>query len=153
MPPPGPREADILGMFGRLGIRVAAYWTTLVSGKTHLPIYNAMAMYRNYDGQGGHFGSYAVGAASPNAGVNVYASTDAPVNPTKLWVMLVNVSGANQTNLSITLNNFTPSGSAKVYQMVGGAAPAAAPAATITNDMISGLSLSSGAVALLAMSK
>lgn len=67
--------------------------------------------------------------------------------------MLVNVSGANQTNLSVTLNNFTPSGSAKVYQMVGGAAPAAAPAATITNGVISGLSLGSGSVALFAMSK
>ena len=149
----GTLEADVLGMFGRLGIRVASYWTTLVSGNTHLPIYNAMAMYRNYDGLGGRFGSYAVGAASPNAGVNVYASTDSPVSPTKLWVMLVNVSGANQTNLSITLNNFTPSGSAQVYQMVGGAAPAAAPAATITSGVISGLSLSSGSVALLAMSK
>jgi hypothetical protein len=148
----GPEEADALGMFGRLGYRVAAYWTTLVYNTTHLPIYNAMAMYRNYDGQGGQFGSYSIGAASPNAGVNVYASSDSPTSPTKIWVMLVNVSGANQTGLSITINNFTPTGSAQVYRMVGGAAPAADTAATITNGSISGFSLASNSVALLAMS-
>ena len=152
-PTTGAQQADLLGMYGRLGYKVASYFVTLVHGSTHLPIYNAMAMYRNYDGNGGRFGSYSVGTASPNAGVNVYASTDSPTNPTKLWVMLVNVSSANQTNLSITVNNFTPSGSAEVYQMVDGAAPAAAPAATITNGIIGGLSLSSGSVALLAMSK
>jgi len=149
----GTQEADNLGMFGRLGYRLAAYWTTLVNGKTHLPVYNAMAMYRNYDGKGGKFGSYSVGAASPNSGVNVYASSDSPTNPTKVWVMLVNVSGAAQTGLTITINNFTPTGSAQVYRMVAGAAPAADTAATITNGSVSGFSLPSNSVALLAMSQ
>ena len=113
----GTQEADILGMYGRLGYQVASYWITLVHGSTHLPIYNAMAMYRNYDGNGGRFGAYSIGAASPNTGVNVYAASDSPTNPTKVWVMLVNVSGAAQTGLSITLKNFTPTGSAQVYRM------------------------------------
>ena len=90
-------------MYGRLGYQVASYWTTLVNGSTHLPVYNAMAMYRNYDGNGGRFGAYSIGAASPNKGVNVYAASDSPTNPTKVWVMLVNVSGAAQTGLSITV--------------------------------------------------
>ena len=149
----GTQEADDLGMFGRLGYRLAAYWTTLVSGKTHLPVYNAMTMYRNYDGKGGKFGSYSIGAASPNSGVNVYASSDSPTNPTKVWVMLVNVSGAAQTGLTITINNFTATGSAQVYRMVAGAPPAADTAATITNGTISGFSLASNSVALLAMSQ
>src|SRR5208283_644864 len=130
-PTSGTQEADNLGMFGRLGYRLAAYWTTLVSGKTHLPVYNAMAMYRNYDGQGGKFGAYSIGAASP----------------TKVWVMLVNVSGATQTGLTITINNFTPTGSAQVYRMANAAAPAADTAATITNGSISGFSLPSNSVA------
>jgi hypothetical protein len=148
----GPYEADMLGMMGRIGVRVAAYWTSLVYQTTHLPVYNAMAMYRNYDGQGSRFGSTSVGAASSNAGVNVYAATDSPTSPTKLWVMLVNISGAAQSNLSIAVNNFTPAGTAAVYQMVGGAAPKAATALTITNGTISGVSLAAGTVALLAMS-
>jgi hypothetical protein len=148
----GAQEADILGMYGRLGYKVAAYWTTLVKGTTHLPVYNAMAMYRNYDGKGSKFGAYSIGAASPNAGVNVYASSDSPTNPTKVWVMLVNVSTAAQNNLSLTLNNFTPTGSALVFRSVGGAPPTAGTAATITNGSITGLSLATNSVTLLVMS-
>jgi hypothetical protein len=111
-----------------------------------------MAMYRNYDGQGGKFGAYSIGAASPNAGVNVYASSDSPTSPTKVWIMLVNVSNANQSNLTITLQNFTPNGSAKVYRMAGGAAPAMDTPATVTNGTISGFSLPKTSVALLALS-
>ncbi len=151
-PSTGAQEADILGMYGRLGFEVASYWTTLVHDQTHLPVYNAMAMYRNYDGEGGQFGAYSIGAASPNAGVNVYASSDSPTNPTKVWVMLVNVSGAAQNNLSITLENFTPTGQAQVFTMVGGAAPAAGTAVTISNGSVTGFSLSSNSVALLVMS-
>jgi hypothetical protein len=66
--------------------------------------------------------------------------------------MIVNISGAAQSNLSIAVNNFTPTGTAAVYQMVGGAAPKAGTALTITNGTISGVSLAAGAVALLAMS-
>jgi len=139
-------------MYGRLGFEVASYWTTLVHNQTHLPVYNAMAMYRNYNGEGGQFGAYSIGAASPNAGVNAYASSDSPTNPTKVWVMLVNVSGAAQNNLSITLENFAPTGPAQVYRMVGGAAPAAGTAVTLSNGSITGFSLASNSVALLVMS-
>jgi hypothetical protein len=152
-PSTGAQEADILGMYGRLGYKVAAYWTTLVHGTTHLPIYNAMAMYRNYDGKGGQFGSYSIGAASPNASVNVYAASDSPTNPTKVWIMLVNVSGAAQSGLAITVQNFAPTGSAQVYRMTGGAAPAADTAASITNGNITGLSLATNSAALLVLSK
>ena len=140
-------------MYGRLGYQVASYWTTLVHGSTHLPVYNAMAMYRNYDGNGGRFGAFSIGAASPNDGVNVYAASDSPTAPTKVWVMLVNVSGASQTGLSITLKNFTPTGSAQVYRMIGGGAPAPDTSVAMTNGTITGFSLAANAVALLVMSK
>ena len=140
-------------MYGRLGYQVAAYWVTLVNGSTHLPVWNAMAMYRNYDGKGGRFGAISIGAASPNKGVNVYAATDSPTAPTKLWVMLVNASGAAQSGLSITVNNFTPSGSAPVYRMTGGGAPAADTAVAVTNGAISGFSLAANSVALVVLSK
>ena len=149
----GTQEADILGMYGRLGYQVASYWTTLVQGSTHLPIYNAMAMYRNYDGNGARFGAVSIGAASPSAGVNVYAASDSPTAPTKVWVMLVNISGAMQSGLSITLQNFAATGSAQVYRMVAGAAPAADSSVPVTNGSISGLTLAANSVALLVISK
>ena len=152
-PTTGTQEADALGMYGRLGYRVAAYWTTLVHGTTHLPVYNAMAMYRNYDGKGGQFGSVSVGAANPNAGVNVYAATDSATSPTKLWVMLVNIGGVAKSNLSIAVSNFAPAGAVQVYRMNAGAAPAADTSVTATNGTVTGLSLASNSVALLVMSK
>ena len=152
-PTTGAVEADALGMFGRLGVRLAAYWTTLVHGSTHLPSYNAMAMYRDYDGQGGRFGSYSVGAASSSSGVNVYASVDSPTSPTTLSVMLVNVSGSAQSNLTITLDNFTAGAAARVYRMVNGAPPAADTSAAISGGVISGFSLASDSVALLVIPK
>jgi hypothetical protein len=148
----GAEEADILGMFGRLGYRVAAYWTTLVSGSTHLPVYNAMAMYRDYDGNSGRFGAVSIGAASPYAGVNAYAASDSPTTPTKVWVMLVNISGANQSGISVALQNFTAVGSAEVYRMTGGAAPASDTALAVTGGRITGLSLPSNSAALLVLS-
>ncbi len=145
--------ADVLGMYGRLGYLAAAYWGSFVHDGTHLPIYNAVAMYRNYDGQGGRFGAYSIGAASPNAGVNVYASSDSPTAPTKVWVMLVNVSGTDQNHLNVSVQNFTPTGTATVYRSDGGNAPAASAAATVTGGTITGFSLPSNSIALLVMSK
>src|SRR5579872_4118914 len=147
----GAQEADILGMYGRLGYLVAAYWTSLSHGTTHLPIYNAMAMYRNYDGKGGRFGSTSIGAASPNVGVNVYASSDSPTNPTKVWVMLVNVSGTDQNGLSLKLQNFNATGSAQVYRTNAGAAPTQDTAIPVTGGGVSGISLPTDSVALLVL--
>jgi hypothetical protein len=141
---------DILGMYGRLGYQAAAYWTTLAyNNTTHLPVYNAMAMYRNYDGQGGKFGAYSVGAASPNTGVDAYAAVDSPTSPTKIWIMLVNVSGTAQNNLSISVKNFTTTGTAALYRTNGTAAPAAGTPVTITGGNITGFSLPQNSMALL----
>jgi hypothetical protein len=145
--------ADIFGMYGRLGYQVAAYWGSFVHQGVPLPIYNALAMYRNYDGMGGKFGSYSIGAASPSAGVNVYASADSSTNPGKVWVMLVNVSGIDQNDVSITVRNFAPSGKAAVYRADATHAPTAGAATDIAAGGISGLSLPSNSIALLVMSK
>jgi len=67
--------------------------------------------------------------------------------------MLVNVGGAAQNGLAITLQNFSPTGSAQVYRMTGGAAPAAGTALAITNGSVNGVSLPSNSAALLVLSK
>ena len=68
--------------------------------------------------------------------------------PTNLWIMLVNVGSSAQSNLSVTINNFTAS-SVKVFQSVGGAAPAAAANATVTSGAIAGVSVAANSVTLL----
>jgi Glycoside hydrolase family 44 len=146
-------EADLLGMFGRLGVRVAAYWTSLVAGTTPKPAYNGMAMFRSYDGKGGAFGSQSIGAASSNAGVDVYAASDSATAPTTLWVMLVNVSGTNQDGLTITVDHFASGGSAGVFRMTNGGAPAADASVTVSGGVVSGFSLPSNSVALLVIPK
>ena len=152
-PSTGAQEADILGMYGRLGYRLASYWTTLVSGTTHLPVYNAMALYRNYDGKGGKFGAYSIGAASTLAGLNVYAASDSPTNPTTVWIMLVNVSTTAQSGVAISVQSFTPTGSAKVYRMSAGAAPSADTALAVSNGTLSGVSVPTNSAMLLVLSR
>jgi len=148
------KQADYLGTFGVMGIKVASYWTTLApkdtnSNHVHSYAYNAFAMFRNYDGSGGKFGSVSVGAASSYSGVHAYAATDSASNPTTLWIMLVNTGTSNQSNMTVTLNHFTAGATAKVYQSVNGAAPAAAANATVSSGAISGLSIPGNSITLL----
>ena len=140
-------------MYGRLGYQVASYCVTLVHGSTHLPVYNAMAMYRNYDGNGGRFGAYSIGAASPNKGVNVYAASDSPTNPTKVWVMLVNVSGAPRRPVDHA-EELHPDGLRPgLPDDRRRRSRPRTPSVTITNGTITGFSLAANSVALLVLAK
>src|SRR5258708_38156801 len=56
-------QADIYGIFGREGLDLATRWTTPATGS---PVYNAMKMYRNYDGNKSGFGDTSVSATVPN---------------------------------------------------------------------------------------
>jgi hypothetical protein len=148
------KQADYLGTFGVMGIRVASYWTTLApkdsnNNHVHSYAYNAFAMFRNYDGAGSKFGNVSVGSASSYSGVHVYSATDSASNPTTLWMMLVNTGTATQSNMTVTINHFTAGASARVYQSVNGAVPVAAANATISGDAISGLSIAANSITLL----
>ena len=46
-------QADVFGIFGREGLDLATRWTTPATGSL---AYNAMKMYRNYDGNKSAFG-------------------------------------------------------------------------------------------------
>ena len=56
-------QADILGIFGREGLSLAARWTTPDAAT---PTYKAMKMYRHYDGNKSTFGDVSVAATGPN---------------------------------------------------------------------------------------
>ena len=82
-------EADVLGIFGKYGVRLAAFWTTPVDGNgMPLPAYRAFQLYRNADGAGHGFGDTSVTAASPLAKVAVYGAVDSSTGA--LTVLVIN---------------------------------------------------------------
>jgi hypothetical protein len=57
-------QADLLGIFGREGLDVATRWTTPAATS---PSFQAMKMYRNYDGNKSTFGETSVAASGPES--------------------------------------------------------------------------------------
>lgn len=56
-------QADVLGIFGREGLDMALRWEAPAAGS---PVYNAIKLYRNYDGKKSTFGDVSVSAIVPN---------------------------------------------------------------------------------------
>ena len=81
----GIAQADVLGIFGKYGVSLAAQW-----GK--LKPYNlaAFRLYRDYDGKGSAFGDTEVSSGSDDiTQTSIYASTDSKRNGV-LWVVVLN---------------------------------------------------------------
>ena len=107
-------QADILGIFGREGLDMAARWTTPASTT---PTYKAMKMYRNYDGPKSTFGDTSVAATTANpdtvAAFAAQRSADGA-----LTVMVDQQDICRRARLStINLANFSHGGSAQVWQL------------------------------------
>jgi hypothetical protein len=106
-------QADILGIFGREGLDLAARWTTPASST---PTYKAMKMYRNYDGNKSTFGDTSVAATMSNpdtvAAFAAQRSADAV-----LTVMVISKYLSGNTPATINLANFTSNGVAQVWQL------------------------------------
>ena len=64
-------EAEALGIFGREGVDVAAYWTYPPPDS---PVGAAFRLYRNYDGQGSTFGDQSLPVASGSSDVAAFAA-------------------------------------------------------------------------------
>ncbi|MBI2686797.1 MAG: PKD domain-containing protein [Acidobacteria bacterium] len=106
-------QADILGIFGREGLNLAARWTT---PDTTTPTYKAIKMYRNYDGAKSTFGDTSVSAAGPNPdNVAVFAAQRTADGALTVMVIAKVLSGS--TPVSMALNNFANNGTARVYQL------------------------------------
>jgi len=104
-------QADVLGIFGREGLDVAALWSPPDPGD---PGAYAFRMYRNYDGDGAAFGDVGVSAASADQGqLAVYAALRTA--DSALTVMNVNKTDDTLTSL-VSLEGFNASGVAWVYR-------------------------------------
>ena len=106
-------QADVLGIFGREGLDMAARWTTPAATS---PTYKAMKMYRNYDGNKSTFGETSVAAAVPNPDV-VAAFAAQRTSDQAVTVMVVNKQLSGSTPATINVANFQHCGKAGVWQL------------------------------------
>jgi hypothetical protein len=138
-------QADILGIFGRQGLNMGAFWPT-TNYNQQGPGNYSFAMYRNYDGSNSTFGStylYSTstpsGAGDGEAQLAVYAAQRTSDNA--ITVMVINKTYGSLTS-TISLENFTTGSgvSAQVYQYSNANLNAivAQPAVTVTPPSGSG---------------
>jgi hypothetical protein len=105
-------QADVLGIFGREGLDMAARWTT---PKAETPTFKAMKMYRNYDGNKSGFGETSVSATVPNPD-NVSAFAAQRSLDGALTVMVINKT-TSSTPATINLSNFSSFNAVQVWQL------------------------------------
>jgi hypothetical protein len=106
-------QADILGIFGREGLDMAARWTTPAATT---PTYKAIKLYRNYDGNHSAFGDTSVAAAAPNPDT---LSSFAAVRSSDgaLTVMVINKVLSGTTPVLLSVTNFSAAGIAQSWQL------------------------------------
>jgi hypothetical protein len=148
-PSAGLAQADVLGIFGKFGVRLAAYWGSPLDGTTPLPAYRAFQLYRNYDGQGHGFGDVSVSAASPNVKWSIYAATDSSTGD--LTVLVINKDTAALA-APLALQHFAAGAAAKVTQVVQGNAPTTPAAYSVANGQLM-LSVPATAMQLIVIPK
>jgi hypothetical protein len=106
-------QADIYGIFGREGLDLATRWTTPDAGTF---AYNAMKLYRNYDGAKSTFGDTSVQASAPNPDtVSVFASVRSVDNA--LTLIAINKQASAGARADINITNFPAGAAAQVWQL------------------------------------
>jgi hypothetical protein len=106
-------QADILGIFGRENIDLAARWTT---PDPSTPTYKAMKLYRNYDGNKSAFGDTSVLANVPNPdNVSAFAAVRSIDNAVTVMVVSKTLSGT--TPVTITIANQLIGTTAQMWQL------------------------------------
>jgi hypothetical protein len=107
-------QADIYGIFGREGLDLGTRWTTPATGS---PTYNAMKMYRNYDGAKHGFGDTSVSLTSTVNPDNVSAFAALRASDGAMTAIVINKQLAAGAAINIGLTNFLPGGAAQVWQL------------------------------------
>jgi hypothetical protein len=106
-------EAEALGIFGREGASLANYWP---SPKPGSPTWFAFRMFRNYDGNGGAFGSTSVPSSSTSGDlVSSYAARSAA----GVTLMLINKQLTTDQEVTVSLGGQSRAGAVARYQYSG----------------------------------
>jgi hypothetical protein len=128
----GTAQADVLGIFGREGLDLATRWTTPNTGT---PAYNAIKMFRNYDGNKSAFGDINVRATVPNPD-NLSAFASVRSSDGKLTLLVINKDPQNATPVTFNFTNLPPAGIAQAWQLPADAAIVQLPDKTFTNGIL-----------------
>src|SRR5262249_59738112 len=95
-------QADVLGIFGREGLDMAARWA---APDPSTPTYKAIKMYTNYDNNGSGFGDTSVQASGPNPDTLATFAALRSVDGA-LTVMVLNKDLTASTPIAINVANF-----------------------------------------------
>jgi Glycoside hydrolase family 44 len=112
-------QADVLGIYGREGFNLATRWTvaenTATTPTTYYVTYLASQIYRNYDGNDSGFGETSVQAKVANPD-NLSAFAAVRESDGALTVMVINKQQGS-TPVTVSLANFSTSGTAQAWQI------------------------------------
>jgi len=105
-------QADILGIFGREGLDLGAFWPT-TNPSQQIPGMMAFQVYRNYDGAKSTFGDMALASTSADQSkLSIYGALRTADNV--VTVVVINKTYGDLTE-TLSLANLTPNGAAKAY--------------------------------------
>lgn len=125
-------QADIYGIFGREGLDIGTRWTTPATGSL---AYNAMKMYRNYDGNKNGFGETSVRTTVPNPDAVSAFAAERSVGGA-LTIMVVNKE-ATSRQTTILLSNFSAAAAVQVWQLTSANQITQQPNAAVVSNSIS----------------
>lgn len=125
-------QADLLGIFGREGLEMATRWTTPATGS---PVYNAIKLYRNYDGQKSSFGDTSVAAnvANPDQ-VASFAATRS--SDGALTIMVVSKYLSGTLPLSLRVTNYAAADPVEQWQLKAGTGITRLTDTALTNGLV-----------------
>lgn len=109
-------QADILGIFGREGLDVGCRW---VCPDISTPTFQAMKIFRNYDGHGGSFGDVSVDDATPNPD-NVSSFAAIRKSDGALTVIVINKQLHDAAAVDLDIKDFAAAGKAEAWQIADG---------------------------------
>lgn len=108
-------QADIEGIFGREDVYLATRWTAPAAGT---PVFGAMQMYRNYDGNHSAFGDISVSDTAPDSDkVSSFAAIRTADHA--LTVMVINKQLDTPAPVALSFAGFSAGGPAQVWQLAG----------------------------------
>jgi hypothetical protein len=112
-------QADVFGIFGQQGLDLANRWTTPATGS---PVYLAMKLWRNYDGNKSGFGNTSVGTSVGNPdqtdAFSAIRSSDGTLTVAVINKNLYDAANPNATtSVTINLAGFNSNGVAQRWQL------------------------------------
>ncbi len=127
-------QADVLGILGREGVDYATRWTCPA---TNSPVYQAIRLYRNYDGTGAAFGDVSVEAVAPDADTVATFAAQRSVDGA-LTALMINKDPGAARPVSLSISGMETSASAEMWRLDSGNRIVRLADAGITNAAWSG---------------